>query len=60
MPERIGRLGATIFRKPTPEEIPDLVAKITRLWGELKTADIELAMELAQKLPDAEIIEGSK
>jgi hypothetical protein len=48
-------LGATVQRVPPHEELPDLVARITRLWGELHLADPDLAKELARKLLTAEI-----
>ncbi len=53
--ERIQRLGATVSRVPPREVLPDLIAQITRLWGELHLADPDLAQELARKLPTAEI-----
>jgi hypothetical protein len=53
--ERIQSLGATVHRVPPREELPDLIAQITRLWGELHLADPDLAQELARKLPTAEI-----
>ncbi len=53
--ERIKSLGATVYRVPPREELPDLVAQITRLWGQLHLADPDLAQELARKLPAAEI-----
>ena len=53
--ERIQSLGATVHRVPPREELPDLIARITRLWGELHLADPNLAKELARKLPTAEI-----
>ena len=53
--ERIQSLGATVYRVPPREELPDLIAQITRLWGELHLADPDLAQELARKLPTAEI-----
>jgi len=40
---------------PPREELPDLIARITRLWGELHLADPDLAKELVRKLPTAEI-----
>ena len=53
--ERIHSLGATVYRVPPRDELPDLIAQITRLWGELRLADPDLAQELARKLPTAEI-----
>jgi hypothetical protein len=53
--ERIQTLGATVHRVPPREELPNLIAQITRLWGELQLADPDLAEELAHKLPTAEI-----
>jgi hypothetical protein len=43
------------MRAPDPAELPDLVARIVRLWAELHEADPALARELARKLPGAEI-----
>jgi hypothetical protein len=40
---------------PTQDELPDLVARIVRLWAELHEADPALARELARKLPAAQI-----
>jgi hypothetical protein len=51
--DRIGRLGATAFNVPSPESLPDLIARISRLWAELHEADPDLALELARKLPEA-------
>jgi hypothetical protein len=48
-------LGATVMAVPTPDTLPELVARIVRLWAELHEADRQLALELARKLPDAEI-----
>jgi len=53
--ERIHGLGATVYRVPPRDELPDLIAQITRLWGQLHLADPDLAQELARKLPTAEI-----
>jgi hypothetical protein len=53
--ERIHSLGATVYRVPPRDELPDLIAQITRLWGELRLADPDLAQELARKLATAEI-----
>jgi hypothetical protein len=53
--ERIHSLGATVYHVPSRDELPDLVAQITRLWGQLYLADPDLAQELARKLPTAEI-----
>ncbi len=53
--ERIQSLGATVYRVPPREELTDLIARITRLWGALHLADPDLAKELARKLPTAEI-----
>lgn len=60
MVDRIKGLGATIFvdEMPSRNEIPTLVAKITRHWAELLELDRELALELARKLPDAKIIKA--
>jgi hypothetical protein len=43
------------MRVPDRQELPDLVARIVRLWAELHEADPGLARELARKLPAAEI-----
>ncbi len=51
--ERIHSLGATAYR--VRDELPDLIARITRLWGALHPADPDLAQERARKLPTAEI-----
>ena len=53
--DRIQSLGASVYRVPPREELPDLIARITRLWGELHLADPDLARELVRKLPTAEI-----
>ncbi len=53
--ERIQSLGATVYRVPPREELPDLIAEITRLCGELHLADPDLAQELARKLRTTEI-----
>ncbi|GAN80361.1 hypothetical protein SAMN02746095_03848 [Acidocella aminolytica 101 = DSM 11237] len=53
--DRLQGLGATVLRTPDQSELPNLVAMIVRLWGELHTADPALARELARKLPAAEI-----
>lgn len=55
MSDRIPRLGALVVSVPRRDEWPDLVARIARLWAELATADRELALELARKLPTMEI-----
>lgn len=55
---RIHNLGANVFRVPDKSEIPDLVARIVRLWAELHEADAALAYELAEKLPTARINRG--
>lgn len=55
MPDRIKNLGATVFSVPRKDELPDLIARIARLWAELHQADPELAIELAAKLPTMEI-----
>jgi hypothetical protein len=44
-----------VFRVPEKAELPDLIARIVRLWAELHEADPALARELARKLPVAEI-----
>lgn len=53
--DRIGTLGATVFAVPRADEVPDLVARIARLWAELHEYDRELALELARHLPGMEI-----
>lgn len=55
MTDRIDRLGATVFEVPDREALPDLLARIARLWAELHEADRDLALELARKLPTMEI-----
>ena len=55
MADRIKRLGATVFKTPGRDELPDLVSRIARLWAELHEADRELALEVAAKLPDMQI-----
>lgn len=55
MPERIERLGATVFQVPAAAALPDLIARIARHWAELHEADPALALELARKLPETEI-----
>ena len=49
------QLGATVFKVPSPDEIPDLVARIARLWAEVHEADPELALAVARALPKMEI-----
>lgn len=53
--DRLRALGANVDRVPTAAELPTLIARIVRLWAELHEADRELALELARKLPTAEI-----
>lgn len=55
MSDRIERLGATVWRRPNKDELPDAVARVARLWAEIYEADRELALELARKLPTMEI-----
>lgn len=55
MPDRLERLGATVFRVPAADELPDLVARVARLWAEIHAADPDLALEIARKLPTMEI-----
>jgi hypothetical protein len=55
MPDRLKGLGATVTVVPAPEALPDLVARIARLWAELHEADPDLALEVARKLPSMEI-----
>lgn len=55
VPDRIDRLGATVFKVPSPDDLPDMVARVARLWAEIHEADPELALEVARKLPDMEI-----
>ena len=56
--DRIDELRATVFDVPSPDALPDLIARIARLWAELHEADAELAAELARKLPATEIQRG--
>lgn len=55
MSDRIHELGAVVTRVPEPNELPDLVARVARLWAEIHAADPELADELARKLPETVI-----
>lgn len=55
MADRIHRLGASVFRRLEPEDFPQSIAHITRMWAELYEADPHLALELARKLPSTEI-----
>jgi hypothetical protein len=55
---RIGDLGATVFKVPARDELPALCARIVRLWAELHAADRALALELAAKLPGMTIRRG--
>lgn len=55
MADRIKWLSATVYTTPEPDELPDLVSRIARLWAELHEADRELALEVAAKLRDMEI-----
>jgi len=57
--DRIGPLGARVARVPGRDELPDLIARIARLWAELHEADAALALELARKLPTARITRAS-
>ena len=52
---RIQRLGAAVLAVPLPDEFPNRIAQIARLWAELHEADPDLANELAWRLPDTEI-----
>ena len=54
--DRIKSLAAEVFATPKEDEIPDLVAKIARLWAEVHEFDNELALELARKLPETQIL----
>ena len=47
-----------VFQVPEPQDFPDLVARIARLWAELHEADPEMALELARKLPAMQIRRG--
>lgn len=58
MVDRIHRLGTMVFQVPEPQDFPDLVARIARLWAELHEADPEMALELARKLPAMQIRRG--
>lgn len=49
--DRIHGLGAGVAKVPAREELPDLVARVARLWAEIHEADPALARELARKLP---------
>lgn len=55
MTDRIHELGAVVTRIPAPDELPDLVARVARLWAEIHAADPELAAELARRLPDTDV-----
>lgn len=55
MSDRIERLGATVWRVPSEDELPDAIARVARLWAEIHEADKGLALELARKLPGMEI-----
>lgn len=55
MPDRIPALGAIVLVVPARDALPDLLARIARLWAELHEADPELALELARKLPETKI-----
>jgi len=55
MNDRIPRLGATVLKVPAADDLPDLIARIARLWAELHEANRDLAIELAAKLPKMEI-----
>lgn len=55
MTDRLQRLGAMVFAVPAEDALPDLVARIARLWAELHEADRDLALEVARKLPTMEI-----
>ena len=52
---RIPHLDATVLKVPPRKDLPDLVARVARLWAEIHEADRELALELAAKLPTMEI-----
>lgn len=54
-PDRIFDLSATVFETPPREALPNLIGRVARLWAEIATADRELALELARKLPTMEI-----
>jgi hypothetical protein len=56
--DRLHDLGANVIRVPERSELPELVARIVRLWAELHEADAPLARELARKLPNARINRG--
>ena len=50
--DRIQSLGASVYRVPPREELPDLIAQITRLWGELHLADPDLAQRTRAQIAD--------
>ena len=56
MSDQIKHLSAIVTKRPNQSDLPDLVARVARLWAEIHTADPELAIELAQKLPETEIV----
>ena len=60
MSDRIGDLGAVVYGVPDRSEVPDLVARIARLWAELSEFDRALALELARKLPSTRITRGDR
>lgn len=60
MGDRIERLGATVWKIPAKDDLPDAIARVARLWAEIHEADQELAVELARKLPGMEIRRLSK
>ena len=58
MTDRIGPLGARVAVVPELRDVPELVARIVRLWAELHEFDPALARVLAAKLPSTRISRG--
>lgn len=48
-------LGATVFEIPDVNAVPNLIARIARLWAELHEYDRDLALSVARALPHMEI-----
>lgn len=55
MADRIPVLAALVTRIPDPS-MPNLCARVARVWAEIHLADPDLAAELARKLPETEIV----
>jgi hypothetical protein len=49
------QLGATVLRVPAADELPNLIARIARLWAELHEANPALALTVARALPAMKI-----